>query len=184
MIQPSTKACLKQKHHTIEQPYLRNTIYTYKFFLDCDDDRCLACPGGIDIDSSQIGSNNRCPEIFQCTDDNSCNNQGTCMENNGTCVCNDKYTGMDCSLKITCALDKVFVGGVCCYEGQVNDLGVCKDTCPPSRPSQIAGVCGRCSLPNVDVGGICCPEGQVNDLGECKEFCIPPRVNNDGSCGK
>ena len=106
------------------------------------------------------------------------------MENNGRCVCNDKYTGMDCSLKITCALNKVFVGGICCPEGQVIDLGVCKDTCPPSRPSQIAGVCGRCSLPNVDVGGIRCPEGQVNDLGECKEFCIPPRVNNDGSCGK
>ena len=78
MIQPSTEDCLKQKHHAIEEPYLRNAIYTYKFFLDCDDDRCLACPGGTDIDSSQIGSNNRCPEIFQCTNDNSCNNQGTC----------------------------------------------------------------------------------------------------------
>ena len=112
--------------------------YIYIFILDCDGDSCLSCPGGSDFDS-----NNHCPETFQCTDANSCNNQGTCMEDNGKCDCNDKYTGMDCSLKIKCALNKVFVGGICCPEGQVNDLGVCKDTCPPSRQFIVAGVCGN-----------------------------------------
>ena len=80
-------------------------------------------------------------------------------------------------------MNKVYVGGICCLEGEVNDLGVCKDTCSPERPIQVAGICGRCSLPNVDVGGICCPEGQVNDDGLCKDTCSPDKpINLAGIC--
>ena len=84
-----------------------------------------------------------------------------------------------------CELDKVPVGGICCFEGSVNDNGECQDSCSPERPIIIHGVCGRCELNRVPIGGICCLEGQVNDNGECRDSCTPPLIEKDetGVCG-
>jgi len=77
---------------------------------------------------------------------------------------NEKYDG---PIRELCGLPKVDVGGLCCQKDEVNDNGVCRDTCPSARPDNIAGVCG-CGLPRVDVGGLCCQKGEVNDNGVCQ----------------
>ena len=84
-----------------------------------------------------------------------------------------------------CELNQAEVGGICCPEGQVNDLGSCEDTCPPHRPINIKGVCGKCGLGEAAVGGICCPEGNVNDEGACQDSCPPIRpISVAGVCGE
>ena len=71
------------------------------------------------------------------------------------------------------------------YFGNVNDNGICQDTCPDERPDEIAGVCGKCELDKVSVGGICCPEGNVNDNGVCQDTCPSERpIIVKGVCGK
>ena len=82
-------------------------------------------------------------------------------------------------------MNQAEVGGICCPEGQVNDLGSCEDTCPPHRPISIKGVCGKCGLGEAAVGGICCPEGNVNDEGACQDSCPPIRpISVAGVCGE
>ena len=47
---------------------------------------------------------------------------------------NKKFTE-DQTLKTenSCETHKVSVGGICCLDGQVNDNGICRDTCSPAR---------------------------------------------------
>ena len=100
-----------------------------------------------------------------------------------TCACPPERPVELAGVCNKCELNEIPVAGICCLEGQVNDMGICKDTCPPERPIQVAGVCGKCSLDNVDVGGICCLEGQVNVEGLCKDTCPPERpLNLAGVC--
>ena len=35
--------------------------------------------------------------------------------------------------RLLCEFDRIFVGGICCLDGQVNDNGICQDTCSPAR---------------------------------------------------
>ena len=55
------------------------------------------------------------------------------------------------------------MGGICCPEGEVNDGGVCMDSCSPTRPiltDDNPGVC-QCPLDMIMYGNLCCMEGQV-----------------------
>jgi len=48
------------------------------------------CPGGV-----ALGSDGTCPE-FMCDADDACKNDGTC--DNGSCTCNNGFSGIDCTL--------------------------------------------------------------------------------------
>ena len=62
------------------------------------------------------------------------------MVDEGKCACNEKFTGIDCSLtRPKCRLHEVNVGGLCCFEGKLNDDGICQDICSSARPINIAG---------------------------------------------
>ena len=49
------------------------------------------CPGGVALESDGT-----CPAFF--CDADACKNDGTCNEADGSCTCNNGFSGIDCSL--------------------------------------------------------------------------------------
>ena len=67
---------------------------TITTFIGCNGDECNFCPG-----EEIITNDGMCSQSFQCTDDATCNNQGTCGTTSpGLCDCMDSFTGIDCTL--------------------------------------------------------------------------------------
>ena len=68
------------------------------FFQDCDDpNKCKTCPGGSEF-TGECPTANICRQ-FQCTNEASCSNRGSCNVNTGSCDCRFDFVGKDCSLE-------------------------------------------------------------------------------------
>lgn len=203
----TTQAGIQAKLNRIHNSLSEKELMGFKFpptrtsrgtYTDCiaNPTWCQTCPGGDDFKNVGCPTSASVCKRFECTKDSHCRNGGTCKRLEGECSCKAGFVGSDCSMPRACGLDKTFLGGLCCDEGQVNtglgdtDETGCADQCPSEIPENIDGVC-NCGLEKVmysklDGTPLCCDEGQVQNEDKCADQCpngMPSPVGGICSCG-
>ena len=73
----------------LEQIIDEYSFYEY-IFIGSPTTSATPCPGNVAFESDGT-----CPD-FMCDADDACKNDGTC--DNGSCTCNNGFSGIDCSL--------------------------------------------------------------------------------------
>ncbi len=107
-------------------------------------------------------------------DPDPCNGHGTCDPADGSCTCNDYFTGDACDA---------------CADGTLGDYPDCQDDpCDPD-PCNDHGTCdpadGSCTCNDYFTGDACdaCADGTVGDYPDCRDNpCDPDPCNDHGTC--